>query len=44
MDQTELTTMIESARSLLINLEQINHRIQKEMFNESLLKFEKQKK
>jgi hypothetical protein len=43
IDQTELSTLFESARSLLANLETIKDGIQIEMFNESLLKFEKQK-
>jgi hypothetical protein len=43
IDQTELATLYESAQNLLTNLEQIKDGIQKEIFNESLLKFEKQK-
>jgi hypothetical protein len=43
IDQTELSKLFESARSLQTNLEQIKDGIQIEMFNESLLKFEKQK-
>jgi hypothetical protein len=43
IDQTQLATLFESAHSLKTNLEQIKDGIQREMFNESLLKFEKQK-
>jgi hypothetical protein len=43
IDQTELSTLFESAQFHLTNLEQIKDRIQKEIFNESLLKFAKQK-
>jgi hypothetical protein len=43
IDQTELATLFESARSLQTNLEQIKDEIQTNMFNGSLLKFEKQK-
>jgi hypothetical protein len=43
IDQTELSKLSENAHSLLNNLEQIKDGIQREMFNESLLKFEKQK-
>jgi hypothetical protein len=43
IDQTDLATMFESAHSILTNLEQIKDGIQREMFNESHLKFEKQK-
>jgi hypothetical protein len=43
IDQTELATLFENAQSFQIKLEQIKDEIQKEMFNESLLKFEKQK-
>jgi hypothetical protein len=42
IDQSELSTLSESAHYLLNNLEQIKDGIQWEMFNESLLKFEKQ--
>jgi hypothetical protein len=42
IDQTELATLLESAHSILTNLETIKDGIQREMFNESLLKFEKQ--
>jgi hypothetical protein len=42
IDQTELATMFESAKLHLTNLEQIKDGIQGEMFDESLLKFEKQ--
>jgi hypothetical protein len=43
IDQNELSTLFESAQLHLNNLEQIKDGIQKEMFNESLIKFEKQK-
>jgi hypothetical protein len=43
IDQTELATLFENAQSLQTNLEQIHDGIQKEIFNGSLLKFEKQK-
>jgi hypothetical protein len=43
IDQTELATQFERAQSLLNNLETIKDKLQMEMFNESLLKFEKQK-
>jgi hypothetical protein len=43
IDQTEFPTLFENAQSLLTNLEQIKDGIQREMFNGSLLKFEKQK-
>jgi uncharacterized protein YoxC len=43
IDQTQLSAFYENAHSLLASLEQIKDEIQKEMFNESLLKFEKQK-
>jgi hypothetical protein len=43
IDQTELTTLFESAHSLQTNLEQIKDGIQREIFNESLLKFKKPK-
>jgi hypothetical protein len=43
IDSTELATLFESAHSILINLETIKDGIHREMFNESLLKFEKQK-
>jgi hypothetical protein len=43
IDQTQLATLFESAHSLKTNLEQIKDGIHREMFNESLLKFEKQK-
>jgi hypothetical protein len=42
IDQTELTTLLESGQSLLSNLEQIKDGIQIGMFNETFLKFEKQ--
>jgi hypothetical protein len=43
IDQTQLSAFYENAHSLLANLEQIKDKLQMEMFNESLLKFEKQK-
>jgi uncharacterized protein YoxC len=43
IDQTQLSKLFESAQSLQTKLEQIKDGIQREMFNESLLKFEKQK-
>jgi uncharacterized protein YoxC len=43
IDQTELAILFDSAQNLLTNLEQIKDEIQMKMFNESLLKFEKQK-
>jgi hypothetical protein len=43
IDQTQLSILSESAHNLLANLEQIKDGIQREMFNESLLKFEKPK-
>jgi hypothetical protein len=43
IDSTELATLFESNHSMLTNLKQIKDGIQREMFNESLLKFEKQK-
>jgi hypothetical protein len=43
IDQTQLSTLFESAHLLQTKLEQIKDVIQREMFNESLLKFEKQK-
>jgi hypothetical protein len=43
IDQTQLATLFENAQSLQIKLEQIKDGIQKEMFNESLLKFDKSK-
>jgi hypothetical protein len=43
IDQTQLSTLFENARSFQTNLETIKDGIQKAMFNESLLKFEKQK-
>jgi hypothetical protein len=43
IDLTELATLFERAQSLQANLEQIKDGIQRDMFNESLLKFEKQK-
>jgi hypothetical protein len=43
IDQTELARLFKSARSLQTKLEQIKDGIHREMFNESLLKFEKQK-
>jgi hypothetical protein len=43
IDQTQLSTLFENAQSLLTNLEAIKDGIQRDMFNESLLKFEKQK-
>jgi hypothetical protein len=42
IDQTQLSKLFESAQSLLIILEQLKDEIQRDMFNESLLKFEKQ--
>jgi hypothetical protein len=43
IDQTELATLFKSAKLHLNNLDQIKDKLQREMFNESLLKFEKQK-
>jgi predicted nuclease with TOPRIM domain len=43
IDQSDLATLSESARSLLSNLEQIKDGIQRDMFNGSLLKFERPK-
>jgi hypothetical protein len=43
IDRTQLSAFYENAHSLLANLEQIKDKLQMEMFNESLLKFEKQK-
>jgi len=43
IDQTQLSTLFENAQSLLTKLEQIKDGIERDMFNESLLKFEKQK-
>jgi hypothetical protein len=43
IDPTELATFFENAQSLQTNLEQIKDEIQTNMFNGSLLKFEKQK-
>jgi hypothetical protein len=43
IDQSEFAVLFESAQSILNNLEQIKDGIQKEMFNESLLKFEREK-
>jgi len=43
IDQTELSTLFESAQLHLENLEQIKDGIQKEMFNGSFLKFERPK-
>jgi hypothetical protein len=43
IDQTELATQFKSAHSILNNLEQFKDGIQRDMFNESLLKFERQK-
>jgi len=42
IDQTQLSTLFESAQSLQTNLEAIKDGIQRDMFEESLLKFEKQ--
>jgi hypothetical protein len=42
IDQTQLSTLFESAQLILTNLEQIKDGLQTNMFNESLLKFEKQ--
>jgi hypothetical protein len=42
IDQSELTTLSENAHILQTNLEQIKDGIHREMFKESLLKFEKQ--
>jgi hypothetical protein len=42
IDQSELTTLSEGAHYLLNNLETIKDGIHREMFNESLLKFERQ--
>jgi hypothetical protein len=42
IDSTELSTLFESGHLIQTNLEQIKDGIQREMFNESLLKFEKQ--
>ena len=41
IDQTELVSLFENAQSLLTNLEQIKDGIQREMFNGSLLKFDR---
>jgi hypothetical protein len=43
IDQTELSAFYENAHSLQTKLEQIKDGIQREMFNESLLKFDKPK-
>jgi len=43
IEQTELATLFESAQSLLAKLEATKDGIQREMFNESLLKFERPK-
>jgi hypothetical protein len=43
IDQTELATLFENAQSLQNNLETIKDGIQREMFNGSLLKFDKPK-
>jgi len=43
IDQTEMSTLSEKAQSLLTKLETNNDGIQTNMFNDSLLKFEKQK-
>jgi hypothetical protein len=42
IDQTELATLFKSAQSLLTNLEATKDKLQRDMFNESHLKFEKQ--
>jgi hypothetical protein len=42
IDQTQLATLFESAQLIQTNLEAIKDGIQKNMFNESLLKFERQ--
>jgi uncharacterized protein YoxC len=43
IDQTELATLFEGAQNLLTNLEATKDKLQRDMFKESLLKFEKQK-
>jgi len=43
IDQTELSTLFESVQSLQNNLEQIKDKLQRDMFNGSLLKFERPK-
>jgi hypothetical protein len=43
IDQTELATLIEGANLILTKLDTIKDGLQTNMFNESLLKFEKQK-
>jgi hypothetical protein len=43
IDQTQLSKLFENGHLLQTNLEQIKDKLQMEMFNESLLKFEKQK-
>jgi hypothetical protein len=43
IDQTELAKLLESAQLHLNNLETAKDKLQREMFNESSLKFEKQK-
>jgi hypothetical protein len=42
IDQTQLATLFKSAQSLLTNLEATKDKLQRDMFNESHLKFEKQ--
>ena len=43
IDQTEISTLFDNSQLLLTNLEQIKDGIQRDMFNESLLKFERPK-
>jgi hypothetical protein len=43
IDQTQLSTLFESAHLLQTNLETAKDKLQREMFDNSLLKFEKQK-
>jgi hypothetical protein len=43
IEQTEMSPLVESGQLLLVNLEQIKDGIKREMFNESLLKFDRQK-
>jgi len=42
IDQTELSTLSESAQNILANVEATRDKLQRDMFKESLLKFEKQ--
>ena len=43
IEQTELSTLFESAQLIQTNLETIKDGIQRDMFNETLLKFDRQK-